>query len=375
MESYPTRNHPLSATLSKRTLLNPDSPDGITFHLEITLPETMEPFYRPGDAIGILPENSTQEVSEILKLLSLTGQEVLPSGVSTYEFFSKRANLRTPSKKLATVATSIARRAGELLTLLEDPIQWSNWTHCHCVKYFLRSFECHHLPLDLLESLFTPLLPRLYSIASSPSVTPQQIHLTIALVKYTTERDGEKQEHLGVCSNYLYQLPIGSSISLYLHPTKEFLLPSSPAPIIMIAAGTGIAPFRSFILHQEYGTLPLQPQWLLFGEKRTAHDFFYQEELAPFVANETLIIDTAFSRDNAHKYYVQDRLYEKKELFWKLFNQGATLYICGSADKLGKGVEATLIKMITEEHSIPEPEALLVLRQWRKEHRYKRDLY
>jgi sulfite reductase (NADPH) flavoprotein alpha-component len=215
-------------------------------------------------------------------------------------------------------------------------------------------------------------MPRFYSIASSPKVYADEIHLTVA---YSSAHvDG----HLivGVGSHFLCeQAHIESTpIPLYIQPSNHFTLPTPTTSIILIGPGTGIAPFRAFI-QERLATQAEGHNWLFFGERNRATDFYYGDYWTALEAQGRLRLDTAFSRDQAEKIYVQHKMLENKKALWEWLQQGAHLYVCGDAERMAKDVDAALQQIVQEEGLLTEEEARKYLKTLRQEKRYLLDVY
>ena len=199
----------------------------------------------------------------------------------------------------------------------------------------------HADPEAFLECL-EPLQPRLYSISSSPLATPGEVHLTVDAVRY----DIAGRQRLGVASTLLAdRLEPGARVKAYIQKAHGFALPEDGAtPIIMVGPGTGVAPFRSFLLHRK-ATGAKGRAWLFFGHQREAEDFFYRDELHALLADGTLTrLSTAWSRDGAEKVYVQDRMRQAGPELWSWLKDGAHFYVCGDAKRMAKDVETALCR-------------------------------
>ncbi len=214
--------------------------------------------------------------------------------------------------------------------------------------------------------------PRLYSIASSPSFHEGEVHLTVALSTYKKE-DGSTG--YGIYSKYLSELNEGDEITFYISQNQIFNLPNDDTDIIMIGPGTGIAPFRSFVYERsERGANG--KNWLFFGDQHAHCDFLYQTEWQEHVATDVLHkIDLAFSRDQEHKIYVQDRLKENADELIKWIDNGAYIYLCGNKDPMSKDVDATLIGIIAEKKSLSQDAAEDFLAELEENNRYVKDVY
>jgi sulfite reductase (NADPH) flavoprotein alpha-component len=180
-----------------------------------------------------------------------------------------------------------------------------------------------------IVNLLPKLAPRLYSISSSPAAHPGEVHATVAVVRYRSIN----RQRGGVCSTMMAdRVARGETVPIYIQPNKKFRMPQkTDSPMIMIGPGTGIAPFRAF-LHERRATGAKGKNWLFFGERSAATDFLYREELDEMLADGYLArLDTAFSRDQEKKIYVQDRMLEESALLWSWLQDGASVYVCGDA--------------------------------------------
>jgi len=216
-------------------------------------------------------------------------------------------------------------------------------------------------------------MPRLYSIASSPRMHPLEIHLTVAVVRFTTNR----RERVGVCTTYLAdRVTVGSS------PVPVFVSHSHFGPpedgskdAIMVGPGTGIAPFRAF-LQDRVATGAKGRNWLFFGDQKRATDFLYEEDWNRWSAAGSLTqLHTAFSRDQLNKIYVQDRMRENAADLWTWIKGGAFFYVCGDAKRMAKDVDIALHDVIAEQSGMTPAEAIDYVKLMKKDKRYQRDVY
>ena len=232
-------------------------------------------------------------------------------------------------------------------------------------------FPQQGIAAENLVGLLRPMPPRLYSIASSIKAHPEQVHLTVAIVRYDSH--GRKRE--GVCSSYLADR-VGESIPCYFHPNKNFKLPEdSQTPVIMVGPGTGIAPFRAFI-EERKATGAGGKNWLIFGDRSSKTDYLYGEEWEQYRKDGLLTdLDLAWSRDQSEKEYVQHKMLAKgKELFAWLQN-GASFYVCGDASRMAKDVDQALRTIAQEEGVMNEEDAAVWVKGLQKERRYLKDVY
>jgi sulfite reductase (NADPH) flavoprotein alpha-component len=217
------------------------------------------------------------------------------------------------------------------------------------------------------------LQPRLYSIASSLKAVPGEVHLTVSIVRYQIRNRWRK----GICSTFLAdRLQVGSFLPVFTHHSPNFRLPIDPTcAVIMIGPGTGIAPFRAF-LQERQAIGASGANWLFFGEQRAASDFYYQDELSQMLKNGLLTrLDTAFSRDQDHKVYVQHRMLENAGLMWDWLQDGAHVYVCGDAKRMAKDVDNALREICQTAGNLSVDQTEEYVAALRRDKRYQRDVY
>ncbi|MEM7400574.1 MAG: sulfite reductase subunit alpha [Pseudomonadota bacterium] len=367
------RKHPFLAKVKSVSTLNADHSVKDTRHVEIDLSGSGIT-YQPGDALGIYPKNPPELADKIISFMQvdpnmlivmdnyeLTLQNVLsnylditkPSDESI-EYLSQCASDETEKEALVKLSEEGIEEGCDLLELLED----------------FNSVEVD--PIKLVNSL-GKIQPRLYSISSTLSAHPDEVHATVGVVEYK-RRD---RSRVGVASTFLSQrLKVGDTIRVYIQPTHEFLLPENPdTPVIMVGPGTGIAPFRAF-LHERSKREDTGKNWLFFGNPSEENDFLYKDELMRFLEIGCLTrLDTAFSRDQEHKIYVQDRMLECAKVIWSWISKGANFYVCGDAIKMAKDVDHALKKIVQQEGGMSETGAEDFVKTMTKNKRYLRDVY
>ena len=231
-------------------------------------------------------------------------------------------------------------------------------------------FHCNFLEL---VSHLRKLQPRLYSIASSLKAVPGEVHLTVSIVRYQIRNRWRK----GICSTFLAdRLQAGSSLPVFTHHSPNFRLPIDPTrAVIMVGPGTGIAPFRAF-LQERQAVGASGTNWLFFGEQRAARDFYYQDELSQMVKNRLLTrLDTAFSRDQDRKVYVQHRMLENAGLMWDWLQDGAHVYVCGDAKRMAKDVDNALREICRIAGNLSDDQTEEYMAALRRDKRYQRDVY
>ena len=219
--------------------------------------------------------------------------------------------------------------------------------------------------------MFAPLLPRFYSISSSQAVVGDEVHVTVARVRY--ELEGRKR--LGICSHFLCDMMSeDDTIPIYLQPTEHFLLPKDSAtPIIMVGPGTGVAPFLAF-MQQRVSQGSHGNNWLFFGERHKEYDFFYESYWQELAQKGVLRLDCAFSRDTNEKVYVQHKLWAQRESIWKWLQEGAVFYVCGDISCMAKDVDKCLREIVQEQLKTDEATKAYI-KMLRLEKRYLRDVY
>jgi sulfite reductase (NADPH) flavoprotein alpha-component len=237
----------------------------------------------------------------------------------------------------------------------------------------LIDFAPNGLSAEALTGIFRKLPIRLYSIASSLLAHPEEVHLTVAAVRYETHGRSRK----GVCSTYLSDVAkTGTNVAVFVQPNKNFRLPADGGtPIIMVGPGTGVAPFRAFVEHRA-ALGSTGKNWLFFGDQRYTYDFLYQLEWQDFLKNGQLTkLDLAFSRDQPEKVYVQDKMVEKGAELYAWLEEGAHFYVCGDANRMAADVHEALISIVENFGSKSREEAEAYVENLKKAKRYQRDVY
>ncbi len=352
-----------------------------TRHFELDL-EGSGLAYECGDSLGVFPKNDPVLVQEILHALHATGDEMVPGNDGQPKplraALIEDYQITQPSKQFVQ---AIAERGGEAAALVreltsdalrKDDLERYLWG-MEYVDFLANHPSIHFTPEEFVK-LLRKLQPRLYSIASSQKAFPAAVHLTIAIVRY--ESHGRQRK--GVASTFMAER-VGESdrVPVFVHVAKGFRMPEDGStPIIMVGPGTGVAPFRAY-LQDRKATGATGKNWLFFGEQRRNSDFLYEAEFSAMQAEGVLTrFDTAFSRDQLHKVYVQHRMMENAAEIWKWIDQeGAHFFVCGDASRMAKDVDAALLK-IAETHGGKTPEeSALYVEELKKSKRYKRDVY
>ena len=365
-----SKENPFPARLSvNQKITGRDSTKDIR-HIEISLEESGIR-YQPGDALGIWFDNDADLVGEVLALAHLSGDEATARG-SLREVLSRELELTRLHGGFITGLAEISDNAA-LKDLAGDKAQVNALVASAQVVDVLKRFPTA-LTAEQLLGLLRPLTPRLYSIASSQSEVEEEVHLTIGVVRYPQE-DGTVRS--GAASSYLAdRLPEDAEVRVFVEHNDNFRLPQTPdTPVIMVGPGTGIAPFRAFLQEREAQGADGK-NWLFFGNPHFTQDFLYQVEWQRYVKSGLLSkISLAFSRDQAHKIYVQDRLREAGQELYQWLEAGAHFYVCGDANKMAKDVQEALLDVIAEHGHKSREEAEEYLSELRRAKRYQRDVY
>jgi sulfite reductase (NADPH) flavoprotein alpha-component len=367
-----SRENPAEAVFSSRTRLNKPGSAKETWHIELDL-DGAEIDYAVGDAFGLFPTNEPALADAVIAALGAPAdfpignralREVLIDGVSLgaapdmlFQLFSyvTGGERRQKAKALADGGDP----DGDAATL--------------DVLAAIQKFSGVRPDPEAFVEALDPLQPRLYSIASSPTVDPRRLALTVDSVRYPING----RTRLGVASTFLAdRVRPGDRLKVYVQKAQHFGLPADPSvPIIMIGPGTGIAPFRAF-LHERMATKAPGRNWLFFGHQRSSYDFFYEDELAGMKAARVLTrLTLAWSRDGEQKIYVQDRMREVGRDLWAWLAEGAHVYVCGDAKHMARDVERALIDVVATFGVRSTNEAVSFVADLKKSGRYQQDVY
>ncbi len=371
-----TRDNPALAPLvDKKDLTHRDSSKA-TLHLAFSI-EGMGIRYEAGDACGVIPQNDLNLVAEILQTLHFNGNEKVQCGkagtTTLHDALTHHLQITRLNRKIVTEYATRGKCA-RLLDLLAPEHQAQLDAYAYDRGLIDLLIECPGVveePADLVAML-PKLSPRLYSISSSPTAHAGEIHTTVAVVRYSSHN----RERGGVCSTlFADRVAISDRLPIYIQPNKKFRLPQADVPIIMIGPGTGVAPFRGF-LHERRALGAKGRNWLFFGERRAATDYLYREELEAMRADGHLTqLDTAFSRDQDRKIYVQDKMLEQASLFWSWLQDGACVYVCGDASRMAKDVNRALHSIVENQGGMSALAAEEYVHSMKEEDRYHRDVY
>ncbi|MFM5162966.1 assimilatory sulfite reductase (NADPH) flavoprotein subunit [Aeromonas rivipollensis] len=364
------KENPFPAKLSvNQKITGRDSTKDIR-HIEINLEESGIT-YQPGDALGIWFDNDADLVGEVLALTCLSGDETTAQG-PLRAALTRHFELTRLHGGFITGLADISDNAA-LKDLAGDKAQVNALVASAQVVDVLKRFPSS-LSADQLVKLLRPLTPRLYSIASAQSEVEEEVHLTVGVVRYPQE-DGTVRS--GGASSYLAdRLAEEAEVRVFVEHNDNFRLPANPdTPVIMVGPGTGIAPFRAFMQEREAQGAEGK-NWLIFGNPHFTQDFLYQVEWQRYVKSGLLSkISLAFSRDQANKIYVQDRLREAGQELYQWLEAGAHFYVCGDANHMAKDVQEALLEVISDHGHKSREEAEEYLSELRRAKRYQRDVY
>jgi sulfite reductase (NADPH) flavoprotein alpha-component len=337
--------------------------------------------YKPGDSLGVWPQNGDPIVDAVLARLGATGDEPVGAGsLGTLPFrdaLARTVDLEIVSRRL--LEACLARGASAFAPRLEKGNE-------EVLKRYLRGWDNVHDVLDVLNDapgitfeasefmgLVRPLQPRLYSIASSLRAHPDEAHLLVISVAYASRG----REHLGVGSTFVNERwPANTTAPVYVQDSqKHFAMPADPStPMIMVGPGTGLAPFRAF-LEERDAAGARGANWLFFGEQSRAWGFYYEHELTAWERRGLLRLDLAFSRDQPHKIYVQHRLREHAKDVYAWIQDGAEIFICGDKARMAADVQAELQRIVETEGGRTAEQAAEFMAELRKTRRLKLDVY
>jgi sulfite reductase (NADPH) flavoprotein alpha-component len=372
-----TRNNPFYSTVTVNDLLTAGGSEKETRHVELTLDDGMT--YTPGDAVGLIPENRPEAVEVVLKALGYKGDERVLDHykveISLEEALRTRLGIGKLARGCVTQYSKLAPEVDGLKGLVGPENKPKAEEYCWG-REFVDLVTDFPGVLRNPQELFTVLqrlTPRMYSIASSQAMHKDNVQTTVRVIRYEShgrERQGVASGHLGDRAG------IGAHMPIFLHANGNFRLPEdTSAPVIMIGPGTGIAPFRAFLEERQAHGAP-GDNWLFFGEQRAALDFLYKDQLHWMHKNGVLThLDTAFSRDQAKKIYVQDRMQEKAAELYRWLERGAYFYVCGDATRMAKDVELALLDVIAKGSNCTLEHANEYLAAMKKQKRYQRDVY
>ena len=368
-----TKEAPLTASFAVNQKITGRDSDKDVRHIEIDLGDSGLR-YQPGDALGVWFENDPLLVNELLELLWLKGDEPVTVNGETLplaEALQKHYELTVNTPQIVEQYARLSRNEA-LLSQIDEKAKLHHYAQNTPIVDMAR-YAPTELNVEQLLGLLRPLTPRLYSIASSQAENETEVHITVGAVRFEVEG----RARAGGASSYLAdRLEEDAEIRVFIEHNDNFRLPANPeAPVIMIGPGTGIAPFRAFMQQRDTEGAGGK-NWLFFGNPHFTEDFLYQVEWQRYVKDGLLTnIDLAWSRDQDHKVYVQDKIRAKGAELWRWIEEGAHIYVCGDANRMAKDVEQALLDVVAEFGAMDTETADEFLSELRIERRYQRDVY
>lgn len=367
------KENPFAATLITNQRLTDREAEKDVRHLEFDLSGSGL-HYQAGDVLGVYFENDPALVAEMLAAVAVNGEDIIEVNgktlpISTALQTELELTQNTPAfvKAYAELANHAALNA-----IVADSAQLAQFVANTPIVDVLNAYPTQ-LTAAQLSALFRPITPRLYSISSSPEEVGEEVHLSVGVVRY--EHNGKARA--GGASSYLAdRVEEDGQVRVFVEHNDNFRLPQdNTKPIIMIGSGTGIAPFRAFV-QQRAAEQAEGKNWLIFGNQHFALDFLYQTEWQQFAKDGFLHkYSFAWSRDQAEKIYVQDKIRENAEDLWQWLQQGAHIYVCGDAARMAKDVNQALLEVIAQQGQLSADDAEEYLDNLREEKRYQRDVY
>lgn len=367
------RKHPFRAKVLNKINLNGRHSTKETLHLELDLSGS-ELQYQAGDALGVYAFNPPRVVDPVLAKLGFTGEETVEThqGRKTLREALREDYELTPLTAYSVTRYAEATGDEKLKEIMSDHTSAAAYVYGRDLLDLISE-----TPFELTPESFISLLrkntARMYSIASSPRAVDEEVHIVVTVVRY--EAYGRKK--LGHCSSFLSeQTELGDELLVFVDPNSRFKLPGDASkPIIMVGAGTGVAPYRAFLQEREGLDHPGK-SWLFFGDRNFRTDFLYQTEWLQYLKDGALTrADVAFSRDQQEKVYVQDRMVARgKDLFGWL-EEGAHIYVCGDKSHMAKDVESALRHIVRIHGDMTEEAAAEYVKRLQRENRYQTDVY
>jgi len=372
-----TRSNPFPGKLVVNRLLSGSESEKETRHFEVDL-QGWGLSFDVGDSMAVYPTNDPNLVDEIIRTLGAKGDELVPAAKtqkSLREALLRDYSITQPTPKFLKAIASRASAAPLLQELLGPDRKQDLDTYLWGMEVidFLIEHPSVKLTPEEFVGLLTKLQPRLYSVASSLRAYPEQVHFIVDVVRY--ESHGRMRN--GVCSSFMADRADNVPMPVYPSSAKHFHLPDDTSiPIIMVGPGTGVAPFRAFL--QERQALGAKGKnWLFFGAQREKSDYSYEEDFEQFKRDGLLTrLDCAWSRDQAHKIYVQHLMLQNAAEIWKWLDaEGAQFFVCGDARRMAKDVDAALRKIVQEHGNRSVEQANEYVEKLKSDKRYKRDVY
>lgn len=369
------KNNPLQAQIACNVLLSQTGSTKETRQFAFTIPDANFS-YEAGDALGVWPSNCDKLVSELISAAGLKADATVHvdghGEMSLQAALLKHYEIARITPDFLKLVSDVSKNT-QLATLLQDDnkVALKDWLWSKQTVDVLHAFPTK-LEVQALLGALKRLQPRMYSISSSPKATSGEVHITVSAVRYKCE---DKQRK-GVCSTFMADFTGDATVPIFVQKSANFRPPAnSKTPMIMVGPGTGIAPFRAF-LQERHARKDTGKNWLFFGEQHIATDFYYRDEIESWQKDGFLTkLDLAFSRDQAEKIYVQDRMREQGAELWTWLEAGAHFYVCGDASRMAKDVDQALREVIQKHGGLSEDAAKVYVQKLSSDKRYVRDVY
>lgn len=368
-----SKKNPFPATVLDKVRITGRDSDKEVYHLELSL-EGSGLTYEPGDSLGIFTKNPAPLVEKIIQKTGINPEKKVlfseDDEVSVFNALTHRFEITVVTFDMLQKYYEQTKNE-ELKKLLEDDQKLDEYLYGSDLLDLLEDFPFDWNINKLLEIL-RPLPPRLYSISSSMEQVGEEVHITVSVVNF----EKKNRKRTGACSSNLAgEIDIEDEILVYIEKNPGFRLPANGAKMIMIGAGTGIAPYRAFMQHRESLGM-IGNTWLFFGDRRFNSDFLYQAEWLKLREKKHLErMEVAFSRDQQEKVYVQHKLLENQKEIFEWIENGAFIYLCGDRRHLAKDVNKTLLDIIRTQGGISGEQAEKYLKNLKREKRFQVDVY
>lgn len=363
-----SKQNPFPAPLQERILLNGRGSIKETLHLEFSLAGS-NLVYQPGDALAVIPTNCPEVVDGILQAGKFSTTDA-----SLRNKLSSQYDITGLSKSILHKYNQFAQSSAiNKLLLPENKQALQDYLYGREIIDVLLDFPVPGLTTEDFTSILRAIPPKLYSIASSLKAHPDEVHLTVAIVRY----DSHGRHRKGVASTYLAdRIQNNETAKVYIHANKNFKLPADNSrSIIMVGPGTGVAPFRAFVEERALSGATGK-NWLFFGDQHYTYDFLYQTEWQSHLKEGALsCLDIAFSRDTPQKYYVQDAMLKQSKAIYSWLEEGCYFYVCGDANRMAGDVHNALIEIVQQHGNQSHDEAVAYVAKLKQERRYQRDVY
>ncbi len=367
------KHNPFQAKVLEKTFLHGRGSNRQTLHVELSL-ENSGLTYEPGDSLGIFATNPPELVESLIRTVNLSPTDKVIA--ETGEVALSDALFR--NYELTHITPDVLNRFAKLTDnnrikeILQSPDAVKDFIYGKDLVDLFTHFP-EKLSPDQFVSVLRPVQPRLYSISSSPEAYPDEVHLTVGVVKY---KNGDRNK-TGLCSVFLSdRTEENETAPVFVEKNHNFRLPQNhETPIIMVGAGTGVAPYRAFLQHREQAE-KRGKSWLIFGNRYSESEFLYQLEWQRHLKEKSLTrMDVAFSRDYSEKVYVQNHIEQQGKQLYDWLENGAHFYVCGDMKKMAHDVHNTLVNVVSKHGNLKPEAAEEYVLNLQQQHRYQTDVY